>query len=125
MGSSMWTQAEAIELCRRVEQVCPAFGCHVALTGGLLYKDGPRKDADLVFYRIRQVECVEVEGLFDALASIGLTLASKSAVPAWCIKATWCGKPVDCFFPEAEPRGDYPLEPAAWVTAEEPEHEPF
>lgn len=39
-----WTQAEAIALCRKIEDVCPAFGCHVALTGGVLYKLGERKD---------------------------------------------------------------------------------
>lgn len=44
-----WTQAEAIALCREIEQICPRFGCHVALTGGCLYKDGPRKDADLLY----------------------------------------------------------------------------
>ena len=42
----LWTQAEAIDLCREIEKGCPQFGCHVALTGGLLYKDGPRKDCD-------------------------------------------------------------------------------
>ena len=49
-----WTQQHAIELCKRIESVCPRYGCHVALTGGLLYKDGPRKDCDILFYRIRQ-----------------------------------------------------------------------
>lgn len=46
-----WTQAEAIDLCRKVEPLLQPFGCHVALTGGLLYKDGPRKDCDLIIYR--------------------------------------------------------------------------
>lgn len=36
---SGWTQAEAVALAKKIEAVCPAFGCHVALTGGLLYKD--------------------------------------------------------------------------------------
>ena len=35
-----WTTAEAIALCREIEAICPAFGCHIALTGGLLYKEG-------------------------------------------------------------------------------------
>ena len=26
-----WTQALAIELCRKIEAMCPPFGCHVAL----------------------------------------------------------------------------------------------
>lgn len=47
----MWTTQEAIELCRKVEPIVTRFGCHIALTGGLLYKDGPRKDCDLIVYR--------------------------------------------------------------------------
>ena len=43
---SQWTQEQAIALCRKIEAVCPPFGCHVALTGGALYKDGPRKEGN-------------------------------------------------------------------------------
>lgn len=99
-----WTQAEAIELCRLVEPLCPAFGCHVALTGGLLYKDGPRKDCDLLFYRIRRSAAIDVVGLFDSVLRVGLV--AKSSEERFVIKATWRGKPVDCLFPEAA-SGDY------------------
>lgn len=44
----------AVELCRIVEAGAANYGCHIALTGGCLYKDGDRKDFDLMFYRIRQ-----------------------------------------------------------------------
>lgn len=98
-----WTQAEAVALCREVEAIAPEFGCHVALTGGLLYKDGPRKDADLLFYRIRQVAQVDVDGLFSALGGIGL---NKTGGFGWCHKALFNEKPVDCFFPE-EAGGEY------------------
>lgn len=100
---SNWTQAEAIKLCREIEQICPQYGCHVALTGGTLYKDGERKDADILFYRIRQVDEIDVDGLFSALETIGVERASGFG---WCIKATHHGRNVDCFFPEEE--GDYP-----------------
>jgi len=96
---NQWTQAEALELCRMVETVAPTYGCHVALTGGLLYKDGPRKDCDLLFYRIRQVAEIDILGLWFALELIGLTLVRGSG---WCCKATFSNKLVDCFFPEAE-----------------------
>lgn len=43
---SVWTQREAIDLCIKLERIAPAFGAHVALTGGLLYKSGQRKDCD-------------------------------------------------------------------------------
>lgn len=98
-----WQQSEALALCRAIEAICPAFGCHVALTGGLLYKDGPRKDCDILFYRIRQVEMVDTTGLFIALAEIGINYVSGFG---WCWKAEFEGKPIDCFFPE-EDGGEY------------------
>src|ERR1035437_5571090 len=61
LGDGQWTQTEAIELCVKVEAICPKYGCHVALTGGLLYKQGKRKDCDLLFYRIRQVEQIDFD----------------------------------------------------------------
>jgi hypothetical protein len=107
---SGWTQAEAIALCRKIEDVCPAFGCHVALTGGLLYKLGERKDCDIVFYRIRQVDEIDVVGLFGALAKLGITAAAVEFV-RFVVKATYRGRALDCFFPEAEP-GEYPTSDA-------------
>lgn len=97
-----WTQEEAIALCRRIEDGCPTFGCHVALTGGLLYKDGIRKDLDILFYRIRQVPMINLEGLWQFLESIGVSYVSGFD---WCQKAKFQGKPIDCFFPEHD--GEY------------------
>lgn len=98
-----WTQSEAIRMCKQIESICPKYGCHVALTGGLLYKDGTRKDADILFYRIRQVDKIDFVGLFKALKSINFV---KIGGFGWCHKATFNGKPVDCFFPE-ETGGEY------------------
>jgi hypothetical protein len=103
-----WTQADAIALCREIEAVCPPFGCHVALTGGTLYKDGPRKDLDVLFYRIRQVAAIDVEGLFDALANIGIEQIGGFG---WVYKAKHRERPIDCFFPEDD-GGDYSAETA-------------
>jgi hypothetical protein len=103
LGGVEWTQSEAIALCVKVEAICPAFGCHVALTGGLLYKQGPRKDCDLLFYRIRQVEEINLDGLWDALRGIGL---NQTTGFGWCYKAEYNGKPLDCFMPE-EQGGEY------------------
>lgn len=94
-----WVTADAIALCKSVEAICPAYGCHVALTGGLLYKDGPRKDCDLLFYRIRQSAEIDRDGLFLALDDIGLSLTGGFG---WCHKAAWQGKPLDLFFPDEE-----------------------
>lgn len=103
-----WSYYEAVEVCRSIEAICPAFGCHVALTGGLLYKTGRRKDADILFYRVRQVADIDVAGLFDALERIGIRRVS--AADAWVVKALWAApdgdKPIDFFFPEVD-SGDY------------------
>lgn len=103
LGGGKWTQTEAIELCVKIEAICPAFGCHVALTGGLLYKTGERKDCDLLFYRIRQVSEINLDGLWAALLEIGL---NKSSGFGWCYKCEYQGKPIDCFMPE-EQGGEY------------------
>lgn len=63
----------------------------------LLYKEGERKDCDLLFYRIRQVEKVEFLALFAALGKIGLNLKSGFG---WCYKCEYNGKVVDCFDPD-------------------------
>lgn len=106
--TGVWTQAEAIDLCCQIERIAPAFGAHVALTGGLLYKTGARKDCDILLYRIRQVERIDEEGLFGALAKIGVT---KTGGFGWCHKAEWHGKPIDFFFPEDD--GEYPFDEVA------------
>ena len=98
-----WNQQDAIAMCVLIEAICPNFGCHVALTGGLLYKSGERKDCDILFYRIRQVEKIDVDGLFEALLSIGFV---KKSGFGWCFKGVYGGKNVDIFFPE-EVGGEY------------------
>lgn len=98
----MWTLQEAVDLCKKIEAICPEFGCHVALTGGSLYKEGPRKDLDLLFYRIRQVKEIDTGGLFTALRKTGVYQTSGFG---WCHKATFFSqgeqKNIDMFFPEA------------------------
>lgn len=94
-----WELAEAVELCRQIESICPDYGAHVALTGGVLYKDNPRKDLDLVFYQIRQVEKIDRNGLNLALYDIGLTEMKKFGWGVKCIYGKE-GKSVDIFFPD-------------------------
>jgi hypothetical protein len=94
-----WTQAEAIELCRLLEDVAPSYGAHVALTGGTLYKRGNRRDVDIMFYRIRQKETVDETGLLKRLVDNGFSLRGRYG---WVQKATYKGKDVDLFFPNTE-----------------------
>ncbi len=93
----VWCRAEAVELCMRVEDVCTRAGCHVALTGGCLYKAGFRKDCDLLFYRIRQVPAINLEILWKELETIGL---KKISGHNWVYKGTFRKRGVDMFFPE-------------------------
>lgn len=102
--ASKWTQAQAIDLCRKIEAFAPKYGCHVALTGGTLYHYGERKDADILFYRIRQVNEIDVDGLMLALAEIGVW---RGPDYGWCQKATYEGRNIDFFFPE-RPGTEYP-----------------
>lgn len=92
-----WTQKEALELCVLVESFAPKFGCHVALTGGTLYKGGERKDCDIMLYRIRQWKQIDASGLFEALRSNGIDTYKHFG---WCHKARYKGRDVDLFFPE-------------------------
>jgi hypothetical protein len=98
-----WTQKEGIALCAVIELIAPDYGCHVALTGGLLYKAGERKDCDILFYRIRQAERIDTDGLFAALDRIGIERVKGFG---WCHKAEFEGRPIDMFFPE-EDEGEY------------------
>ena len=98
-----WTQALAIALCVEIENIAPRFGCHVALTGGSLYKPGVRKDADILFYRIRQRDEIDIVGLMGAMRDeLGVV---PGAHRGWVRKATYQGRDIDFFFPE-DPEGD-------------------
>lgn len=98
-----WTRQEAVNLCVLIESICVEYGCHVALTGGTLYKHGERKDCDVLFYRIRQIPEINIDGLFAALRDAGIDRVSGQG---WCHKAIYQGKGIDMFFPEADD-GEY------------------
>ena len=103
--SKTWNTEQAIELCRELEVIAPKFGAHVALTGGALYKSGERKDVDILIYRIRQVEQIDIDGFMTAINE------SLSVEPdrdfGWCFKASVAGKKIDFFFPERGEGGDF------------------
>lgn len=78
LAPTQWILPEALELCTLIQSISPAFNCHPALTGGLLYKTGPRKDCDIVIYQRGDVdgkrEPINWEGLWVALAFAGLDM---------------------------------------------------
>lgn len=94
-----------------IELIAPKYGAHVALTGGALYKTGLRKDADILFYRIRQAERIELRGLFEALEEVGIHIGLDYG---WVVKAIYERKKgeepfaIDFFLPER----DYEVYPA-------------
>lgn len=96
--SGKWSQEAAVGLCRMIEDIAPQYGAHAALTGGCLYKEGPRKDLDILFYRIRQVDAIDVQGLMAALSDIGIKTVEDHG---WVYKAKdFDGRDIDFFFPE-------------------------
>lgn len=97
-----WTQDAAVAICRDIEAICPIFGYHVALTGGTLYKEGERKDLDILFYSVRQNKTPDRHGLIEALGSIGFSAFLEYG---WMNKAKHAGRNVDIFFPET-PKSD-------------------
>lgn len=98
MTGIFWSHREAVILCRALEEVAPEFGAHVALTGGTLYKDGLRKDCDVLFYQAKKDKKIDIDGLKKKLSEkielgrdYGRVLKGKIA-----------GKQVDFFFPERD-----------------------
>lgn len=95
-----WTQEEAIALCTSLEPIAAKYGGHVALTGGTLYKDGPRKDVDVLIYRSLDEPAfnwwaffIEIGELFGIAQGIDY---------GWCKKATtMAGRCIDFFDPHA------------------------
>lgn len=99
----VWTQEEAIKMARNIEEVARLVGAHIGLTGGCLYKDGPRKDLDIVVYRVRQL-VFDRDRFFDLLRAIGIVRLEDHGFVA---KATYGPRDIDFLFPE-EDDGGYP-----------------
>lgn len=108
---------EAVALARRLEAVAVEFDMHVGLTGGCLYKDGDRKDADFVFYSVRK----EAGGPFEVAVQVDVPafLAKLAHEFILCVvkdcgfvvKATTPqGGSVDLLFPERDGSYEDPVE---------------
>lgn len=120
MSDPTWNQTDAIAFARLLETVAPAFGCHICLTGGCLYRDGERKDCDILIYRIRQAESIDLGGLLSKFSEMGMIIYRGFG---FCYKCEWDGKPVDLLIPEEigndyQDSGDF--EPVAEFLMEEP-----
>lgn len=94
----MWTGNGATrELLIMIEEVAATCGAHIALTGGVLYKEGERKDLDIVVYRVRQRPAIRWNEFYSKLADIGIKVTAQHG---WVTKAFYKGNPIDFFDPE-------------------------
>ena len=62
----------AVKICRVLHEALNGE-YFPALTGGCLYKDGERKDVDIVIYRNRECSHFEISDIEDILAIVGFT----------------------------------------------------
>ncbi len=89
-----------IRLCKILFEKLSDKGIYPALTGGLLYKSGNRKDIDIVLYRNRQsVEEFETIELKEILSVAGVEI---TGFFGFVTKAKWEGVVVDLFNPETK-----------------------
>ena len=85
-------------MCADLYRVLEPHGYYPALTGGLLYKEGNRKDIDIIIYRNRQkVQGFETVDLSRLLAEVNLNITASFG---FVTKARWRGFVVDIFNPE-------------------------
>jgi hypothetical protein len=99
-----WSQLEAIAFAIDVEHIARSFNFHVGLTGGCLYRQGLRKDCDLVFYPHVEKGCEPNElGLIDALVKDMNLILGKRFTRVQ--KSTYFGRSVDLIFPHHTPYG--------------------
>ena|SRR5271165_6379361 len=59
-------QELAINLCRDLEVYASSNNLHIGLTGGCLYKDGERKDVDILIYGLKDLHG-ELEKFFKEI----------------------------------------------------------
>ena len=96
-----WQIEDAIALATAVEGVVAPMGWHVALTGGMLYKGGSRKDVDLILYHHNQpnaeLASASRDEIENALRGIDLDVFGVYSAVS---KATYRGKAVDLLYVE-------------------------
>lgn len=92
-----WTLPDAVQVIKQIESFAPLCSCHVGLTGVVLYKEGERKDLDLLFYRVRQDNNINTARLEVLLAQMKIHVTAKYG---WVWKARYHNRGIDFLFPE-------------------------
>lgn len=80
MNVDLPSLSKAVEVCRLIEEALNGR-FHVALTGGSLYKDGPRKDVDVIFLSHGNEELIDLDGRKDIRGGSRPGSASLRRVP--------------------------------------------
>lgn len=93
----MWNRESAILLCELLEPIAEKCGAHVALTGGCLYKEGKRKDVDIMFYRHKCNVPINLKKLEKLMRKEEILWSNNKSgrVHKAQFKSTW----IDMFFP--------------------------
>jgi len=108
-----WTFDQARSLIVRLEARLPEIGCHIGLTGGVLYKEGQRKDLDLIVYRIRQTPVINDVALRNVFESCDIEILRECG---WVYKAKYQNKGIDILIPESTGKCNrYPTPRDGWV----------
>jgi len=94
------TQQDGITLCKILYDKLSPLGYYPALTGGLLYKEGGRKDIDIVIFRNRQQHSsFETIDLYLVLSEVGVYIDKSYG---FVTKAKWKEFTIDLFNPETK-----------------------
>ena len=108
-----WTLEEARVLIIELERLLPTVGCHIGLTGGVLYKEGIRKDLDLIVYRIRDYGKIINADMVSVFEKCGVEIIRQYG---WMYKARYKGKGIDILIPESTGKNDkYPSTQEEWM----------
>lgn len=98
-------QEKAIGICAKLYRVLGPLNFYPALTGGCLYKEGERKDCDIVIFRHRQAHTdFELKHLEPVLRLAGFTDFQHFGFVTKCM---YLGCAVDLFNPETSLDDDY------------------
>ena len=106
----MTSLVKAVEICKVIHNtLSPLY--YPALTGGTLYKDGERKDIDIVIYRHREKDYVDMLDVAESLKLVGFT---DFVFYGWCTKCKYQGISIDLFNPEDNTCDEYPNSPSVF-----------
>lgn len=98
--SKVATVEDGVRLCKQLYPLLKTVGLFPALSGGLLYKEGERKDIDIVIFRHRQdLETFEMNNVIVQVCfkACGVEITN---FYGFVTKAKWEGFDVDFFNPE-------------------------